>query len=147
MGTQNNELARTLAPTTEALLLASATPHNGDPESFKEILRLLDPTAVLPNGEIDKDAVSRLLIRRHRHSDEVASVVGEQWAERKEPKNIPVEASAEENAVAGELEQTWIHTNANPAQDRLFPWTLVKAFLSSPAALGETIENLSLIHI
>ena len=144
VGTQNNELARTLAPTTEALLLASATPHNGDPESFKEILRLLDPTAVLPNGEIDKDAVSRLLIRRHRHSDEVASVVGEQWAERKEPENIPVEASAEENAVAGELEQTWIHpenTNANPAQDRLFPWTLVKAFLSSPAALGETIDN------
>ena len=144
VGTQNNELARTLAPTTEALLLASATPHNGDPESFKEILRLLDPTAVLPNGEIDKDAVSRLLIRRHRHSDEVASVVGEQWAERKEPKNIPVEASAEENAVAGELEQTWIHpenTNANPANDRLFPWTLVKAFLSSPAALGETIDN------
>lgn len=141
VGTQNNELARTLAPTTEALLLASATPHNGDPESFKEILRLLDPTAVLPNGEIDKDAVSRLLIRRHRHSDEVASVVGEQWAERKEPKNIPVEASAEENAVASELEQTWIHTNANPAKDRLFPWTLVKAFLSSPAALGETIDN------
>lgn len=144
VGTQNNELARTLAPTTEALLLASATPHNGDPESFKEILRLLDPTAVLPNGEIDKDAVSRLLIRRHRHSDEVASVVGEQWAERKDPINIPVEASAEENAVAGELEQTWIHpdnANANPAQDRLFPWTLVKAFLSSPAALGETIEN------
>ena len=144
VGTQNNELARTLAPTTEALLLASATPHNGDPESFKEILRLLDPTAVLPNGEIDKDAVSRLLIRRHRHSDEVASVVGEQWAERKDPINIPVEASAEENAVAGELEQTWIHpqdAKANPAQDRLFPWTLVKAFLSSPAALGETIEN------
>ena len=144
VGTQNNELARTLAPTTEALLLASATPHNGDPESFKEILRLLDPTAVLPNGEIDKDAVSRLLIRRHRHSDEVASVVGEQWAERKEPNNIPVEASAEENAVAGELEQTWIHpevANANPAKDRLFPWTLVKAFLSSPAALDETIEN------
>lgn len=144
VGTQNNELARTLAPTTEALLLASATPHNGDPESFKEILRLLDPTAVMPNGEIDKDAVSRLLIRRHRHSDEVASVVGEKWAERKDPINIPVVASAEENAVAGELEQTWIHpedAKTNPAQDRLFPWTLVKAFLSSPAALGETIEN------
>lgn len=144
VGTQNNELARTLAPTTEALLLASATPHNGDPESFKEILRLLDPTAVLPNGEIDKDAVSRLLIRRHRHSDEVASVVGEQWAERKDPINIPVEASAEENAVAGELEHTWIHpenANANPAKDRLFPWSLVKAFLSSPAALGETVDN------
>lgn len=144
VGTQNNELARTLAPTTEALLLASATPHNGDPESFKEILRLLDPTSVMPDGTIDAEAVSRLLIRRHRHSEEVASVVGEKWAERKDPVNVPVEASAEENAVAAELEQTWIHPEVaknNPAKDRLFPWTLVKAFLSSPAALGETIEN------
>ena len=139
VGTQNNELARTLAPTTEALLLASATPHNGDPESFKEILRLLDPTAVMPDGTIDQEAVARLLIRRHRHSEEVASVVGEKWAERKDPVNIPVEASQEENAVAAELEQTWI--NHNPAQDRLFPWTLIKAFLSSPAALEETINN------
>ncbi|MCP1388312.1 SNF2-related protein [Corynebacterium sp. TA-R-1] len=139
VGTHNNELARTLAPTTEALLLASATPHNGDPESFKEILRLLDPTAVMPDGTIDQNAVARLLIRRHRHSEEVASVVGEQWAERKDPVNIPVEASNEENAVAAELEQTWI--NNNPAPDRLFPWTLIKAFLSSPAALAETIQN------
>ena len=109
VGTQNNELARTLAPTTEALLLASATPHNGDPESFKEILRLLDPTAVMPDGAIDQEAVSRLLIRRHRHSEEVASVVGEKWAERKDPVNIPVEASQEENAVAAELELSLIH--------------------------------------
>ena len=143
VGTQNNELARTLAPTTEALLLASATPHNGDPESFKEILRLLDPTSVMPDGTIDKNAVNRLLIRRHRHSEEVANVVGEKWAVRKDPLNIPVEASAEENAVAGELESTWVHPESGqiPAQDRLFPWTLVKAFLSSPAALGETINN------
>ena len=143
VGTQNNELARTLAPTTEALLLASATPHNGDPESFKEILRLLDPTAVSPEGEIDTDAIKRLIIRRHRHSEEVANVVGTKWAERAEPKNVPVEASAEENAVAHELDSNWINPQhgANPAKDRLFPWTLVKAFLSSPAALQETIAN------
>lgn len=143
VGTQNNELARTLAPTTEALLLASATPHNGDPESFKEILRLLDPTSVRPNGEIDLEAVPRLLIRRHRHSEEVTAVVGEKWAERKPPKNIPVVASAEENAVASELSSTWVHpeNGKSPAPDRLFPWTLVKAFLSSPAALAETIAN------
>ena len=139
VGTQNNELARTLAPTTEALLLASATPHNGKPESFKEILRLLDPTSVMPDGTIDAEAVSRLLIRRHRHSEEVARVVGEKWAERKDPVNILVDASAEEDAVAAELEQTWIKNN--PASDRLFPWTLIKAFLSSPAALEETIRN------
>ena len=66
VGTQNNELARTLAPTTEALLLASATPHNGDPESFKEILRLLDPTAVMPGVSRGRGQVftGPILLRR-----------------------------------------------------------------------------------
>src|SRR5699024_10063245 len=49
--TQNNALARVLAPNTEALILASATPHNGKAESFAELIRLLEPTAVSPTGE------------------------------------------------------------------------------------------------
>lgn len=138
-GSQNNELARTLAPTTESLILASATPHNGNPESFKEILRLLDPLSVFPNGEIDMEAAKKLIIRRHRNSPEVSSVVGNQWAERKEPLNIPVEATPEENAVAREISQSWVH--GSTAKDKLFAWTLVKAFLSSPAALEESIKN------
>lgn len=147
-GTQNNELVRAIAPTTEALLLASATPHNGNADSFREILQLLDPTSVRPNGEIDMEAAKRLIIRRHRHSPEVASVVGTKWAERAEPKNILVPASSAENAIAHELDATWLHpvnddgeSVPNPASDHLFPWTLVKAFLSSPAALDETLRN------
>lgn len=138
-GSKNNDLARTLAPTTEALILASATPHNGNPDSFKEILRLLDPLAVFPNGEIDMEVAKRLIIRRHRNSPEVAAVVGEKWAQRKEPLNVAVTASAEENAVAREISGTWVHGSA--ASDPLFAWTLVKAFLSSPAALAETVES------
>lgn len=141
VGTQNNQLARVLAPTTEALILASATPHNGDPESFKEILRLLDPTSVLPDGTIDKEATKRLIIRRHRNSDEVKSVVGAQWAERLEPRNILIDASDEENAVAQALHDEWLHNPTPFIKDRLFPWTLIKAFLSSPAALGETLAH------
>ena len=142
VGSQNNELARTLAPTTESLILASATPHNGREESFKEILRFLDPLSVLPDGRIDAEAAQNLIIRRHRNSPEVARVVGEKWAKRKEPRNILVEASAEENAVAREISQTWIHgPEAANLEARLFPWTLVKAYLSSPAALAESIES------
>ncbi|WP_018296343.1 DEAD/DEAH box helicase [Corynebacterium lubricantis] len=140
VGTQNNELARTLAPTTDAMILASATPHNGDDNSFKEILRLLDPLSVLQDGSIDTDAAKRLIIRRHRNSPEVASVVGDKWAVREEPNNIPVDASPEENAIARELHSEWVN---NPKADRLFPWTLVKAYLSSPAALGETVASRS----
>lgn len=142
VGTQNNELARTLAPTTESLILASATPHNGDPNSFKEILRLLDPLSVYPDGTIDHEAAKRLIIRRHRNSPEVAQVVGTRWAKRREPLNIPVDASPEENAVARELHHTWTNPGSNAvSRDRLFPWTLVKAYLSSPAALAETLEG------
>lgn len=141
-GTLNNELARILAPRTDALILASATPHNGKKESFAELVRLLDPTAVRPDGSIDQDAVQQLIIRRHRYSDEVATEVGADWAERPEPQNKLVAASPAEDAVANELSKTWIHPLGNsPAGHQLFGWTLAKAFLSSPAALIATVTE------
>lgn len=146
VGTQNNELARLLAPNTEALILASATPHNGRNESFAELLRLLDPTVVGPDGSFTQQDVATLLIRRHRHHAEVANEVGGDWAERAEPINILVEPSPEEDAVATELSQVWLHptTGRSPYSGEnatLFPWTLAKAFLSSPPALAESIAQ------
>ena len=145
-GTLNNQLASVLAPNTDALILASATPHNGKPESFAELIRLLEPAAVRPNGTVIEDEVRRLVIRRHRHSPEVASVVGADWAERKEPQNWLVPASDAENEVARELDTVWLHPAAGTspysgAAAALFPWTLAKAFLSSPAALLESIKE------
>jgi ERCC4-related helicase len=141
--TLNNQLARVLAPKTDALILASATPHNGKQESFAELIRLLEPTAVNPQGKVIEEEVRRLVIRRHRHSPEVASVVGADWAERKQPQNWLVPASDAENAVAYELAATWLHPEgASPysgSTTGLFPWTLAKAFLSSPAALIESV--------
>ena len=145
-GTLNNQLANVLAPQTDALILASATPHNGKPESFAELVRLLEPTAVRPDGTVIEDEVRRLIIRRHRHSPEVASVVGADWAERKEPQNWLVPASDAENAVARELDTVWLHPESGSSPysgsaSALFPWTLAKAFLSSPAALLESIKE------
>jgi superfamily II DNA or RNA helicase len=141
--TLNNQLARVLAPKTDALILASATPHNGKPESFAELIRLLEPTAVSPEGKVIEEEVRRLVIRRHRHSPEVASVVGADWAERREPQNWLVPASASEDAVAHELATTWLHPEGSSpysgSTTGLFPWTLAKAFLSSPAALIESV--------
>jgi superfamily II DNA or RNA helicase len=144
--TLNNRLARLLARNTEALILASATPHNGRAESFAELVRLLDPSAVPADGTLDPDEVRRLVVRRHRHSPEVARVVGADWAERQEPNNVLVTATPAEDAVAHELEETWLWPGrgGSPYSGQnasLFPWTLAKAFLSSPAALKETIEG------
>jgi superfamily II DNA or RNA helicase len=146
VGTLNNELARVLAPNTEALLLASATPHNGKKESFAELLRLLDPTAVGPDGDYDVREVSRLFIRRHRHSPEVAAEVGAEWAKRPEPEIIHVEPSLAEDAIAEELSRVWLYPEGgNPPYSGqaagLFPWTLAKAFLSSSAALHTTVTE------
>lgn len=144
--TQNNRLARILARNADALILASATPHNGKKDSFAELIRLLDPTAVSATNEIDMKEASRLIIRRHRHSPEVSREVGAEWAERKAPNNILVAASPSERVLANELAATWLYpasgispVSAKKAQ--LFPWTLAKSFLSSPAALRETIKN------
>lgn len=143
--TQNNRLARILAPSTDALILASATPHNGREESFAELIRLLEPTAVTPDGQLREDEVKRLVIRRHRHSPEVANVVGADWAERKEPQNFLVPASPEEDAVADELDRIWLHPQGSSPYSgkitQLFPWTLAKAFLSSPAALRASVRS------
>ena len=142
--TLNNRLARLLARNSEALVLASATPHNGRSESFAELLRLLDPSSVPPDGTLVAGEVERLVVRRHRQSPEVATVVGADWAQRQEPRNLLVPPSDAENAVAAELEQVWLfpQTGRSPysgANASLFPWTLAKAFLSSPAALRETV--------
>ncbi len=144
--TLNNRLARILARNSEALILASATPHNGRKDSFAELIRLLDPSAVPPNGDLARDAVERLVVRRHRHSPEVAGVVGADWAERRPPNNILVPASPAEDAVAHELADRWLFPGPggspySGAQGSLFPWTLAKAMLSSPAALVETIHQ------
>ncbi|WP_375430753.1 SNF2-related protein [uncultured Friedmanniella sp.] len=144
--TENNRLARVLAPNTDALILASATPHNGQKESFAELVRLLEPTAVDPTGELIHDEVARLVVRRHRHSPEVADVVGADWAERCEPQHFVVTPSPAEDAVARELDAVWLHPAGGRAPSvgdgaGLFPWTLAKAFLSSPAALAQTVND------
>jgi superfamily II DNA or RNA helicase len=144
--TLNNRLARVLAPNTEALILASATPHNGNKESFAELIRLLEPTAVTPDGEIIESEVKRLIIRRHRHSEEVAREVGADWAERMPPQHFLVDASPAENAAADELANVWLHPESGSSpysgdNGGLFPWTLAKAFLSSPAALKESVKE------
>ena len=56
-----------------------------------------------PKREIADGATQRLMIRRHRYSDSVKDEVGENWAERRPPEMLPVEASAEELAVAREI--------------------------------------------
>lgn len=137
-----NRLARLLAPRTDALLLTSATPHNGKRESFAELIRMLDPTAIADPSSYERKDIEHLYIRRFKK--DVAAEVGHQFPDRLPPKPIAVPASPAENAVIAELAETWLHPEAGNSLaagkgQRLFSWTLLKAFLSSHIALRATI--------
>jgi ERCC4-related helicase len=141
-GTLNNQLAQVLAPKADALLLTSATPHNGKPKAFAQLIDLLDPTAVTDPDQVTPDEIEHLVVRRHKHSPDVEAAIGDRWAERADPLPVPVTPTPEEETVFAELSATWIAPGLTPpCTDRLFPWTLLKAALSSPAALAETIVN------
>jgi superfamily II DNA or RNA helicase len=140
--TLNNELAKVLAPNTDALILTSATPHNGKPESFAELVSLLDPTAVPDPDEVTAADIAHLVVRRHRHSPDVEAVIQDQWAERAKPLVVPVTPSAEEEAVFAEISRMWLNPEVSPpGGDPLFSYTLLKAALSSPSALVESVER------
>jgi superfamily II DNA or RNA helicase len=142
-GTQNNALARLLAEQTDALILASATPHNGKPESFAELVNLLDPTAIADAKRYTADDIAHLYVRRHRNSADVGAEVAHNWKQRAEPHIRPVDPTVAEHAVLRELNDTWLHPGSgHPVVGKgrqLFPWTLFKAFLSSPQALRASI--------
>lgn len=144
-GTQNNELAKLLAAQTDALILASATPHNGKPESFAELVHLLDPTAIVDRSDYSAKDIEHLYVRRHRNSPDVKIDVAHKWKERHQPRVIEVVPTPAETEVLQELEMTWLHpegTSVVTGQGRqLFPWTLFKAFLSSPKALRSSIAR------
>ncbi len=64
--TQSNRLAGLLATRSDALVLLTATPHNGRRDSFASLMRMLDPT-VLPEGaDYTRDDVAHLFVRRFK---------------------------------------------------------------------------------
>jgi superfamily II DNA or RNA helicase len=141
-GTLNNQLAQVLAPSADALILSSATPHNGKAKAFAELIALLDPTAVTDPEAVRPEDIEHLVVRRHKHSPDVEAAIGGSWAERKDPLPVEVTPTPEEERVFAELSSTWIGPDVSaPCDDKLFPWTLLKAALSSPPALLETVEK------
>ncbi|MEU1844155.1 helicase-related protein [Micromonospora sediminicola] len=143
-GTQRNELARRLAAKTDALLLASATPHNGDKESFAELISLLDPAAIANKKDYEATDIQHLYLRRTKISPEVRDQIGDRWADRGPSQAVHCAATDAEEQIFTELTEVWLagkwSDEAVTGQGRLFPYTLLKSFLSSHKALHETVS-------
>lgn len=145
--TARNKLAKLLARQTDALLLASATPHNGNSESFAELIRMLDPAAIADDTKYQAKDIDHLYIRRTKISPEVRDQMGGKWPDRGPSVAVRCTASAAEEKVFEELTQVWLAGEQRiggpvvTSKNRLFPYTLLKAFLSSPKALAKTVAN------
>ncbi|MEV4173842.1 DEAD/DEAH box helicase [Nonomuraea sp. NPDC049709] len=143
-GTKNNALARLLARRTDALVLASATPHNGDPASFAELIRMLDEAAIANPYQYEWKDLEHLYIRRSKTSPEVRESLKGAWADRGRSKPIYVPATEKELAVFKELATRWIPADQSAPSvsgHQLVPYRLFKSFLSSHKALLETLKT------
>ncbi|MGV9697283.1 helicase-related protein [Streptomyces sp. NPDC003470] len=141
-GSLRNQLARTLAPRTDALILASATPHNGDAKSFAELISLLDPVAIRDPENYRAADIEHLFIRRTKISPEVREQMKGQWAGRGPSRSVHCPATPAEEKIFEELAAVWLPGDGGTSVSSvpLFPYTLLKSFLSSPAALRATVS-------
>ncbi|WAX77960.1 DEAD/DEAH box helicase [Streptomyces sp. KMM 9044] len=145
-GSDRRELAEVLARQTDALVLASATPHNGEMRAFTGLVRLLDPMAVRDAARPRAEELHHLMVRRTKVSDEVARVLEDKWAPRGDSRPLRVRASELEEEVFAELAAVWLSDpgagrSGARGDERLFPYVLLKSFLSSHRALFATARE------
>jgi len=138
-------LARLLAQTCDSLILTSATPHDGRPESFASLMNLLDPTAVADPSRFTHDEIGGLYVRRFKK--DIEHEVGASFKDR---KLVPhrLDATPAEDALFAALADAEFKTigrqktgGAAVGSSALFSTLLRKAALSSASALGSTLDE------
>lgn len=142
-GSLRGKLAQFLSEHCDSLILTSATPHNGTAESFANLMRMLEPTAIPLGGEYTKEDVQKYYVRRFKN-DIKDDTIRSHFQER-EVKRVSVRLTdAEEQILA--LQQSIKfrsikESNEQERRDLLFAFSLFKTFLSSPRAALKSVEN------
>jgi len=136
---QRARLAERLATRSETLLLLSATPHDGKPESFASLVNMLDPTAIADPSKYTKDDIKDLYVRRFR-KDVIADLRNS--VKERDTADVECTASEKEERVFAQLKDLTLPDSDRKAKaGQLFKTTLAKSLLSSPMAALETVRN------
>jgi superfamily II DNA or RNA helicase len=141
---QRAKLAELLAQQTDALLLLTATPHDGSASSFASLIEMLDPTRVPDPEALKREDIEDLVVRRFRSSPEVMADIRRHVPARIiHARHFPL--SVEEDAAYDFVANLKLDLDTEPGAPRkaidLFRTTLAKALFSSPTACLETVRG------
>lgn len=138
--TQSNRLAGLLGQRSDALILLTATPHNGRKDSFASLMRMLDPTVLPAGADYTREDVAHLFVRRFKK--DVRTQIRQDFPERQVYK-LATDASPAENRAFDCLAELRLTSDSTTRHDgaMLFRTTLEKALFSSPAACVQTLKE------
>lgn len=138
--TQSNRLAELLSQRSDALILLTATPHNGKKDSFASLVRMLDPTVLPLGADYSREDVDHLFVRRFKK--DVREQMKEDFPER-EVFRLACDASSAENLAFNALAELKLSSDGRGARDgaMLFRTVLEKALFSSPVACVQTLKE------
>ena len=64
--TERSRFAQFIAKQAESLVLLTATPHSGDPQSLYSLIELLDPSLVAAPEQMTRERIAPVLVRRYK---------------------------------------------------------------------------------
>jgi len=135
---QRAKLAQLLSKKSDALILLSATPHDGSARSFASLMNMLDPTAIANPDNYGKEDIRGLFIRRFKK--DIQDQVAEAFMERR-IRQAQCAASPEEDVVFDLLAKATFASLDGSGGHQLFRTIREKALFSSPAACLSTIRQ------
>lgn len=154
---QRGGLAQLLSTKCESLILTSATPHNGKPENFANLINMIEPLAIKEEHNYSREDIQEYYVRRFKNDidddavrsnfqdREVVSIHAQLSDAENEFLQIQqnIKFAALQNLMPDDISTSLFgkQTNNKQKKDLLFAIGLFKSYMSSPEAALKSIEN------